>query len=303
MDEPQPSQPQNQDHTLTRVINEINSNSSIRQDLMVKYEEKTGRHLLSYVSSFADHVAATVYDQDAEIIENILRSWGGVKQLDLLVHSPGGFAESAERIIEAIYTYCDDLRVIIPKQAKSAATMISMGAREILMSDTSEVGPIDPQMNYGNMGRIAVQSIIKAYEQLTSEMAAKQQKKQNYDAEVIMLSKIDPVMLREARKHMELAKDIAVKLLNRKMFQSKPITKKDVEKFLDDSETFSHGRLINSKTAKDKLKLNVTNVDKFDPVWMSIWEIYIRTTAAINQHRYAKLIEDKGHSITTGVLP
>lgn len=90
--------PPNQDHTLMRVINEISSNPVIRQELMQKLEEKTKRHLVTYVSSFANHPAALVNDGDAEIIENIMRAYGRVENLDLLIHSPGGFAESAERI-------------------------------------------------------------------------------------------------------------------------------------------------------------------------------------------------------------
>ncbi len=304
MKNPSSPQPVNQDHTLTRVINEISSNAVIRQELMQRLEQKTKRNLITYVSSFANHPAALVNDGDAEIIENILRAYGHLDNLDLLIHSPGGFAESAERIIQVVYTYCDDLRVIVPKQAKSAATMIEMGASKIVMSDTSEIGPIDPQIIYQNLGQqIAVQSIIKAYNQIREEIAGKQLRGENYDAELVQLSKIDPILLRESQKHMDLAKDIAVKLLNKKMFAKKKIEKKDAEKFVDDSETFSHGRLIDWKTAQDKLGLKIVHQDKFDDEWKLIWEIYIRTTAAINQHRFAKLIEDKNHSLTTGVLP
>lgn len=292
-----------QDHTLMRVINEISSNSVIRQELMQKLEEKTKRHVITYVSSFANHPAALVNDGDAEIIENIMRAYGHLQNLDLLIHSPGGFAESAERIIQVIYTYCKDLRVIVPKQAKSAATMIAMGASKIIMSDTSEIGPIDPQILYGNLGQIAVQSIIKAYNQIKNEITTKQSKGENYDAELVQLSKIDPILLRESQKHMDLAKDIAVKLLNKKMFTKNPIKKEDVDKFLDDSETFSHGRLISWKTAKDKLGLKIVHEDKFSPEWKLIWEIYIRSTTAIGQHRFTKLIEDKNHSLTAGILP
>lgn len=299
----EPAQPIYQDQTLTRVINEISSNPSIRQGLMRDLKTKTGRHVLTYVPSFVNHPAALVNDGDAEIIENILRSYGYLDGLDLIVHSPGGFAESAERIINVIYTYCDDLRVIVPKQAKSAATMIAMGASKILMSDTSEIGPIDPQMIYGNLGQIAVQSVIKANNQIKKDITDKQSRGENYDAELIQLSKMDPILVRESQKHMDLAKDIAVKLLNRKMFGKGMMSKEDVDKFVDDSETFSHGRLIGWKTAKEKLGLKIMHLGKFDNEWALIWEIYIRTTAAINQHRFAKLIEDESHSLTSGVLP
>ena len=39
-----------------------------------------------------------------------------------------------------------DFRLVVPDTAKSAATLIGLGATEIVMSTTSELGPIDPQV-------------------------------------------------------------------------------------------------------------------------------------------------------------
>ena len=147
------------DLTLVDVINEVSSHAVIRQRLIKRLNEITGRHTLSYISSLFPHPIAAINDWDAEIIENILRGYRKkrLEKIDLILHSSGGFAESAERILNSIYSYCDDFRVIIPTQAKSAATMVAMGASSILMSDTSEIGAIDPQLPNG----MSAQSVIK----------------------------------------------------------------------------------------------------------------------------------------------
>ena len=38
------------------------------------------------------------------------------------------------------------VRVIVPDYAKSAGTLMALGADRIIMSETSELGPIDPQV-------------------------------------------------------------------------------------------------------------------------------------------------------------
>lgn len=289
-----------QDPTLIDIINEVSSAPIIRQRLIRQLNDLTGRHTISYIASHFPHSITFVNDWDAEIIENILRSYRRrFEKIDLILHSGGGFAESAERIVNSIYSYCDDFRVIIPTQAKSAATMIAMGASKLLMSDTSEIGSIDPQLPNG----IAAQSVIKAYEELKVIISEKQKNSESYDAELISISKIDPVMLRECRKSMDLAKDIASKLLNKKMHAKKEIGIEEINRnFLDDSDTFSHGRLIGWEKAK-KLGLKIEYVDKFDEKWNLIWEIYTRTKIALEQSRLAKLIEDESNSLNPGQLP
>ncbi len=304
MEEQKPKITQSKDYTLVEVINEVNSHPIIRQRLIKNLNELTGRHTISYISSFFPHPISFINDWDAEIIENMFKSYNRkLEKVDLILHSSGGFAESAERIVNSIYSYCDDFRVIIPTQAKSAATIVTMGASEILMSDTSEIGSIDPQIRLPNGMTTPAQSIIKTHEEIMQKIEEKQSKNQARDAELVMISKIDPVLLRECRKHMNLSKDIASKLLNKKMRLDNPISADEIEKnFLDDSMTFSHGRLINWKGAKE-LGLTVKYVDKFDKRWKLIWEIYIRAKIALERSQLAKIIEDEKNSLNPGKLP
>ena len=66
----------------------------------------------------------------------------GVKEreLDLILHSPGGSPQAAEQILEYLRTRFDYIRAIVPLQAKSAATMIALGCDEILVGAHSEIG-------------------------------------------------------------------------------------------------------------------------------------------------------------------
>ena len=67
------------------------------------------------------------------------------------------------------------LRVIVPDFAKSAGTLIALAADKIVMSDSSELGPIDPQFlkkdGDGNARWLSVLSYLKAYENLWRKTA------------------------------------------------------------------------------------------------------------------------------------
>ena len=66
--------------------------------------------------------------------------------LDLILHSPGGSPEAAEGIVSYLRSRFENIRVIVPELAMSAATMISCAANEIMMGKHSFLGPIDPQL-------------------------------------------------------------------------------------------------------------------------------------------------------------
>lgn len=69
------------------------------------------------------------------------------KPLLLLILSNGGSVESAYLISKACKEYSKDIfAVAIPRHAKSAATLLALGADAIHMGLMSELGPIDPQM-------------------------------------------------------------------------------------------------------------------------------------------------------------
>ncbi len=63
----------------------------------------------------------------------------------LLVDSPGGIAEIAYRISRLLQRQCEGFTAIVPRLAKSAATLLVLGAEDIIMGDDAELGPLDAQ--------------------------------------------------------------------------------------------------------------------------------------------------------------
>lgn len=65
--------------------------------------------------------------------------------LDLILHSPGGSPEAAEVIVSYLRNRFDNIRVIVPHLAMSAAAMIVCAADQVILGKQSFLGPTGPQ--------------------------------------------------------------------------------------------------------------------------------------------------------------
>lgn len=74
------------------------------------------------------------------------RSGGNTKEIDFIIHSPGGSPPDAYRIIRSLRNTFEKVNVVVPFWAKSAATLLSLGANRIIMDEFGEFGPLDLQI-------------------------------------------------------------------------------------------------------------------------------------------------------------
>jgi len=88
------------------------------------------------------------------------------KPILLILHSKGGEVEPAYLISKTCKENTDNFVVAIPRRAKSAATLISLGAKEIHMGSMSELGPIDPQ--FGNLPALGLSSSLETIAKVVS---------------------------------------------------------------------------------------------------------------------------------------
>jgi len=84
---------------------------------------------------------------DILAVEDQLQSLGG-EAIDVIIETPGGYAEVAEDIVRRLRNKYNDIAYIIPGWAKSAGTILAMSGDEILMGPSSALGPIDAQMSW-----------------------------------------------------------------------------------------------------------------------------------------------------------
>jgi Serine dehydrogenase proteinase len=156
-----------------------------------------------------------VGDKDAfsEVLEEIE---GG--ELALVLHSPGGFAETAEAIVEMLRSRFHDISVIVPMYAKSAATMLALSGDRLLLDDHSELGPIDPQFNFPARGVTSPAArILSQFDEAAKAIA---ENPERLPAWVPILEQYAPSLLEDAREAWDLAHGMVERWLERYMFAS-----------------------------------------------------------------------------------
>ena len=79
-------------------------------------------------------------------IRRFIETGKGINEIDFILNSPGGDADAAYKIIRILKRRFRKVNVIVPLWAKSAATLLSLGADEIIMDEMAEFGPLDPQI-------------------------------------------------------------------------------------------------------------------------------------------------------------
>ena len=114
-------------------------------DLIKNIGYKRGSRVITYVTSDRPGpVGARVAMDIIPIMSEQLRQIGKVDKIDLFLYTAGGDTMVPWRLVSMIRDYCNTFSVLIPYKAHSAGTMIALGADEIVMSDLSEISPIDP---------------------------------------------------------------------------------------------------------------------------------------------------------------
>jgi len=66
--------------------------------------------------------------------------------INVILDSTGGPLDSAFKIILYLSKYTESINIYVPRKAKSASTLIAVGANQIFMSPFSELGPLDTQI-------------------------------------------------------------------------------------------------------------------------------------------------------------
>lgn len=167
------------------------------------------------------------------------------KNLILFIHSDGGSIEPAYMLSKSFNKLKKSIfSVVIPRKAKSAATLISLGADEIHMGTISQLGPIDPQFKgFPSLGLVnaleRISELIKKYP-TSSDMFSK------YISNIL-----DIRILGYLERINESAVQYAERLLKGRKFPKGKSAKDLAEHFVNHYK--AHGFVIDVDESKDLL--------------------------------------------------
>ena len=172
-----------------------------------------------------------------------------------------------------------------------------LGADYIVMSDTSELGPIDPQIiradNRGNRIQHPIQSYLDAYDEHTATL----KKDPNNAGARIMLDKLDPETVKLFTAVRIRATRFAEDQLKRGMFRTNGGNWSQAATELIDTKRWqSHGQMISWQDAQDpRIGLSVQYQEPTNEQWQMCWQLYCLQRLAVGDRQ--KLYESNYVSI------
>ena len=168
--------------------------------------------------------------------------------LDLVLHSPGGSPEATEAIVKYIRSKFKHIRVFVPHEAMSAATMLACCADTIVMGRQSYMGPTDPQfqmMTSLGFQSIPAQTILSQFSRAKKECA---EDRANLAVWLPSLQQYGPALLEQCEDAIDLSQELVSTWLAKWMFRKLPKAKrkeraKAIATALSDHDTLlTHGR-------------------------------------------------------------
>lgn len=120
---------------------------SERLALYEDIESMRERPLICYVTSIRPQAGGSIAaDAIPELIKQINEIPKEYHKVDFLVVSNGGDPITIARVISLLRERFEKVSVLLPYVAYSAATLLALGADEIIMHPFSNLGPVDPQL-------------------------------------------------------------------------------------------------------------------------------------------------------------
>lgn len=247
---------------------------------MLLFDEKIKDILFDHIKMLEKHFTADVIFYYGEIhpgytktfrdfIEKLKNSNESTQnRLVIIMNTPGGSAETTEKMVEIIRFHYNEVYFVVPDYAMSAGTIFCMSGNKIFMDYSSSLGPIDPQIYNGKQYVPALGYLDKVNEIIKKSGIGKMTQ-----AEFLLLQNIDMAMLSKCEQAKELTTTLLKKWLVEYKFQNwtrtetakKTVTLKmkqdratEIANDLGNNKRWhSHNRCIGVDTLQKDVKLKI----------------------------------------------
>ena len=220
-------------------------------------------------------------DAIRELIDKLMEvaDWPEPRKLDLFLCSDGGDSVLPWRLVPIFRTFAKSFSVLVPYHAYSAATILALGANEIVMHPFGVLGPIDPTVSnafnpevQGRPVGISVED-VKAYIHFVKQTVGITHEDELVQLLAILAEKVHPLALGNVERFLSQSRMIARKLLNTHMSD---FSDRDIDDIVENlaSKLFFHGHPINRTEAVKDLRLKVAT-DVPAALEDAMWRLYV----------------------------
>lgn len=173
-------------------------------------------------------------------------------RLVVVVDSGGGDIDAAYNLAQLFRAYGQkELNFIVPRWAKSAATLLVCGGDSVMMTQVAELGPLDPQITQLNALEQRLEQFSPLHIESTLELIRNEFNQGNKELAEGLLQRLQfPITLGSFKKSLQVGKQYATRLLSSRMLKGKEdlasqIANSLVEDYAD------HGYCINIDEAEE----------------------------------------------------
>lgn len=252
---------------MPQMENRINELKAAIEHKLKQYQEMKGNCLCFPFLGVG--ISRSVVDDVFQELRLNFRDCKG--RLNVIVDSGGGDIDAAYNLSMLFRKYgTNELNFIIPRWAKSAATLLVCSGDRILMSPIAELGPLDPQITQMNPLENRLEQFSPLHIESTLDMIRQEFIKGNDKLANALMERLQfPLTLGGFIKSHEISEQYLAKLLETRMLaeskkvgDSKTIAQKLTRGYAD------HGFCINIDEVKE-LGLNVSELEgeELDLVW------------------------------------
>lgn len=252
--------------TRTPLFTAQHSERYARQQLIRAYEAATGANLVVMLDQ--------IFPPNMTYLEELIFDCDTNKPLHLLLASPGGDGETAIRMVRSMQTRCSELTVIVPDMAKSAATLLCLGADRILMGPAGDLGPVDPQFQIGGRSLASAKEIVAAIDEAERRV---KESPETFPLFAGLLSDVNMLMVEQARSALDRTEALVREALGcceaRSDDDVDTLTAALKAPLIDEPK--SHSAVIDVRAAQ-KFGLPAEPYDPTSDEWGRVWELWTR---------------------------
>lgn len=236
-----------------------------REKIIQEIEKKLKAKVICYVTSDRPGLSVQISADVVSLIHEHILPLGEEERskLALFIYSRGGQSDVPWTIVSMFREYSQkgSFSVLIPYRAHSAATVIALGADEIVMTKKAELGPIDITIGSGPYNPsekdtnqrlpISVEDVTGYFSLL--EKAGCKRSDEKMKGFELLTNKVHPLALGTVSRLLEETKQVALKLLSTR---AKPFSKKENNMIIRRiSEVYSHEHTISTYIPHEKIMI------------------------------------------------
>ncbi|HNQ23098.1 MAG TPA: hypothetical protein PKK06_08390 [Phycisphaerae bacterium] len=253
-----------------------------RIPLIQRIQELRGSVVICYLTSLRPNVPTAMADDAVRVFFDhlLLLPTRPIEKLDVFLCSNGGSGTVPWRLASLFREFAKAFCVLVPYRAYSAASLLALGADEIVMHPFAELGPIDPtvsnefnpvEQGTGRRLGISVED-LRAYVDFVKSTVGITHEDELVKTIEILAQKIHPLAIGNVERFLLQSRMIAKKILRTHMKDADDHTLNDIVENMA-SKLYFHGHPINRKEAKNDLRLKV--LDELPPGLEScMWDLY-----------------------------